>query len=255
MAIIDNKPYKLDAYNNKLMDIFFGCDKSENNCKLMENRLVFYDRKEILDMHANSLTMNAKYDVSNLKTIPFLEENEKVSKIIPLDKHWLAAFIEDKKSHALLNKAMYISPSGDGYLSDNIDSIETACVPEEVYLEDVKEVPTSFVWLDEKYADGNHDEFLKKYYAVARKSATNVLNEIIKGIASENAEFELAGCDNISIEEILEGIRKEFSKEQKSPYFSFYQTLDFACEMLLVDTLVQLDRKYNNPSGSGKEKI
>ena len=45
----------------------------------MISKLVFFDRDEILQMHADSLmNRDFKYDVSTLQAVPFLEKNENV---------------------------------------------------------------------------------------------------------------------------------------------------------------------------------
>ena len=93
---------KLDIYNNNICDNLFNCAKDDKYCKSMISKLVFYDRDQILQMHADSLmNRDFKYDVSTLQVVPFLGKNEKVAKIVPLEGHWIAVFFLDKNKNIL----------------------------------------------------------------------------------------------------------------------------------------------------------
>ena len=82
MAIIDERIYKLDFYNNKVSNALFKCADGENYCKSMISKLVFYDRDEIIKMHSDSLMKRiVKYDVSELQTISCVDQNEKIKQI------------------------------------------------------------------------------------------------------------------------------------------------------------------------------
>ena len=100
---MEGRTFKLDIYDNRVCNNLYSCDKDEKYCKSMISKLVFFDRDELLQMHADSLmNRDFKYDVSTLKTVPFLEKNEKVEKVVPLEGHWFAVFFYDKKTKEII---------------------------------------------------------------------------------------------------------------------------------------------------------
>lgn len=250
MAIINKKHFKFDNYNEKLMKLFYGCFENEKSCNLMAKNLVFYDRDEIDEMHSQNMMGKADYDLSKLEPIPFLSDGEQISNVVPLDKGWIGALIENKKTQNLV-KVMYISHDGEGYLSDDLEAALNSTVPEEVYFEDASQIFNAYIGLDEKYKDGKHDEFLRKYYAISRKTLTDFLAQIIKSNEKLVKNFGNSNGENITIEEILEKVNAEFRKKEKSEDFELYQTLDLVCSMFGVEKIAEIDRKYNNTNGLG----
>lgn len=246
MAIIDKKHYKFDKHNEKLMNLFYDCFKTEKSCKIMAKNLVFYDRDEIDEMHSQNMMSKADYDISKLEPIPFLNDGEKINKVVPLDKGWIGALIENKKTQNLV-KVMYISHEGEGYLSDNVEDALNSTVPEEVYFEDASQIFNAYIGLDEKYKDGKHDEFLRKYYAISRKTLTDFFAQVIKNDETLVRNFGDGNGGNITIEEIIEKVNAEFRKKEKCEEFEHYQTLDLLCSMFGVEKIAEIDRKYNNP--------
>lgn len=246
MAIIDDKHYKFDKHNEKLVKLFYGCFKNEKYCKLFAENLVFYDRDEVDELHSQNMMSKAEYDISKLEPIPFLNDGERVDRVVPLDKGWVGALIKNKNTHELV-KVMYISHEGEGYLSDDLEAVLNSTVPEEVYFEDASQIFNAYLGLDDKYKDGKHDEFLRKYYAISRKTLTDFLAQIIKSNEKLVKNFGNGNGENITIEEILEKINTEFRKKEKSEDFDHYQTLDIVCSMFGVEKIAEIDRRYNTP--------
>lgn len=253
MAIISDKPYKLDFYNVKLGNLFFNCSKSEKNCKTMAGKLVFYDRDEILDMHARSLSKGEPYDVSKLEKLQFLDKGEVVDRVVPLERFWLAVLLKTKKTNeAIMNKIMYISPNGEGYVSDEIEPAFNGFVPEEVYLKDASEVPMASSWLDDRYKDGTHDEFMKKYACVSRAFVEKVLEGLIKSDDFKISNSELKEKEKITIEDVCNAVRTEYKRKQHSEDFSTYEVLDYLLASLGASDVLDLCEKYCGNSDEEK---
>lgn len=122
MAIISDEHFKLDMHDTRLNNLRFKCQEDENSCKLLAKKLVFYNRDDVLDMHANNLYYGQPYNIELLDKIEFLDKMETVDRIVPLDRRWLGVLIKNKKTNEPnLHKVMYISPEGDGYLCDEIE--------------------------------------------------------------------------------------------------------------------------------------
>lgn len=242
MPIIDDKPYKLDIYNNRLASAIYSCSKGEDYCKRVINKLVFYDRDEILDMHAKSLCRERiPYDVSKLEPIPFLDKNEKVAKVVPLDRFWLGVFIADKKTGEIKeNKIMYVSPEGEGYITDEFTPACSGYVPECVYVQFAFDSPFMVDCLDEKYYDGTHDEFLKKLYDKARERIVNVFVPIMK-----NENINIENKEHMTLEDISEFFTNEYRKKVKSQDFAYYRALDELFGRLGGYKVIDFDKKYN----------
>lgn len=256
MAIIDNKPYKLDVYNYKISNNFYKCASSERACKQMIAMLVFYDREAILKKHSDSIQYkDAKYDISDLEPIPFLEGNQKVEKVVPLDKNWLGVFIADKKTGKLVeNKLMYVSPEGEGYMTNDTKSALEGYVPDYVYFQYEEDSPSSYALIDEKYLDGKHDEFLLKLYEIARKTVTNFVVRIIETNQEEFENKSFANRDDISLEDIGYAVRTEFSKREKGSDFGLYRAMDLIFSFFGGDRIIEDERKVNERHLSEQEK-
>ena len=181
MAIIDGQIYKLDIYNNRVGNALYKCADGESFCKAMIPKLVFYDRDEILKMHADSImNRGVKYDISTLQTIPVIDKNEKIEKVVPLECFWIAVFFADKKTKELIqDKVMYISSDGDGYLSDNIECALKGVIPDEISVDFIKRNPNGLVLLDRKFAENDYSESRKMLYDVARAEITKVFADIL----------------------------------------------------------------------------
>ena len=179
--ILEEQSFKLDIYDMKVSNNLFNCQKDEKYCKSMISKLVFYDRNEILDMHAKQMSdRNFVYDVSRLQPKDFLQKNEKVDRVIPLESHWIAVLFADKKTKQVItDKVMYIASDGDGYFSEDIESALNGIVPEEIYLRYKSNNPNGLLLLDERYNDGTHDDFLKKMNDIAREKFTELLSRMV----------------------------------------------------------------------------
>lgn len=256
MAIIDNKPYKLDVYNYKISNNIYKCASSERACKQMIAMLVFYDREAILKKHSDSIQYkDAKYDISDLEPIPFLESNQKVEKVVPLDKNWLGVFISDKKTGKLVeDKLMYVSPEGEGYMTDDAKPALEGCVPDYVYFQYEEDSPSSYTLIDEKYLDGTHDEFLHKLYETARKTVTNFVLRVVVANRDEFENKSFANQDDISLEDIGYAITTEFSKRERGSDFDLYRAMDLMFSFFGGDKIIELERKVNERHLSEQEK-
>lgn len=253
MAIIDNKPYKLDVYNIKLSNLIFKCSESEKYCKSMASKLVFYERDKVLDLHAKNLCDRVPYNIDTLEKLEFLNKGEVVDRVVSLDKYWLAALIKNKKTNEpILNKVMYISPNGEGYLSDEIEPVFNGYVPEEVYLKDATEVPRAINWLHDKYQDGTHNEFMKKYAEASRTFAERVLNNLIKGAGAKILNDELKNKEKISLEEIIEAVKTEFKRKPRGEDFDLYYMLDMILFNFDAEGIIEMQKKYCGNSDEEK---
>ena len=245
MPVIDNKPYKLDIYDNNVSRVICNCDKDEKNCKKAIKKLVLYNRDEIHDMHSKAIMDSKEYDVSKLKPISFLEKNEEVVKVVPLDKFWIGAFIADKKTGEIKkDKVMYISISGEGYMTDEFEPAIKGYVPECVYLQYIYDTPSGYCNLDEKYFDGNHKEFLKNIYAKARGRITNILTSIIKDEKFLILNTEFKNKEPLTLEDIAQAIKNEYRKKEKGEDFDSYKVLDMLFASFGGDILFSLEKKH-----------
>lgn len=232
---MEEQSLKLDIYDIKVSDNLFNCQKDEKYCKSMISKLVFYDRNEILDMHSKHMqSRDFVYDVSTLEPKSFLQSNEKVDRVIPLESKWIAVIFADKKTKQIIaNKVMYVSSDGDGYFSSDLDSALRGVVPEEIYLRYKRDNPNGILLLDEKYTDGSHDEFLKKMNDIAREKFTELLSKIV-------------GKPDLTLEEFIEIISEGFKNKKEDPEaFERARTLDFICWQLGIEKIVDFDKKYN----------
>ncbi len=232
---MEEQSFKLDIYDNKVCNNLFNCQKDEKYCKSMISKLVFYDRDEILDMHSRKMQdRNFVYDVSTLEPREFLQKQEKVDRVVPLESHWIAVFFADKKTkQTILNKVMYIASDGDGYFSDDVESALKGIVPEEIYLKYKRNNPNGLLMLDERYSDGTHDDFLKKMNDIAREKFTRILAKMVK-----KPDFVLEDLSAI----ISDGFRKR--KEDPEAY-EHARLLDFIYWQLGIEKIVEFDKKYN----------
>lgn len=231
---MENKTFKLDIYDNKVCNNLYNCEKDEKYCKSMISKLVFFDRDEILQMHADSLmNRDFKYDVSTLNTVSFLEKNEKVEKIVPLEGHWIAVFFSDKKSKELItNKVMYISSEGDGYFSDNTECAINGKVPEEVYVRFIRENPNGLLFLDRIFKEDDFSVSRKKLYDIAREEITRLFANFL-----DNPDIKLEDLHPI----IVEGFRNRADKEK----FEKVRLLDFLYSQTIAEKIIEFDKKYN----------
>ena len=231
---MENKTFKLDIYDNRVCNNLYNCDKDEKYCKSMISKLVFFDRDEILQMHADSLmNREIKYDVSTLQTVPFLEKNEKVERIVPLEGHWLAVFLSDKKSKEIIkDKVMYISSDGDGYFSSNVDCALKGTVPDEVYAIYIRENPNGLVFLDRKFKPDDYSESRKKLYDIAREEITKIFANFL-----DNPEIKLEDIHPI----ISEGFRNKSDEEN----YKKVKLLDFLYCQTIAETIIEFDKKFN----------
>lgn len=247
MSIIDNKPYKLDVYDMKVSNSIYKCAESEKACKSMVSKLVFYDRDEILKMHADSIgSKGEKYDISKLKPIEFLKDGEGVEKVVPLEGNWLGVFFKDKKTNKRIEqKLMYVSPEGEGYITDDMSSALAGFVPEEVYFEHLENSPQSFVMLDEKYFDGTHDEFLSRFYAKTRQVLTKILSIYINGSADNLNDKDFANRKDLSLEDISYKIIFELRRKEKQDDFGMYKSIDFIYSTFGGDRIIKDEQRVN----------
>ena len=231
---MEKKSYKLNNYSNRVSNGIFNCQKGEKFCKSMISKLVFYDRNEILDMHYKHLTdVNFDYDNITLEPVEFLEKDEKVEKVIPLESKWIAVIFANKKTKQIIpNKIMYIASDGDGYFSSNVDSALKGIVPEEIYLKYKRNNPNGLLLLDKKYYDGTHDEFLKKMNDAARESLTKDLAMLV-----DKPDLVLEDLDSI----ISEGCKK-MKEDPEAHEFALF--LDFVCLQLGVYEVIKFDKEY-----------
>ena len=231
---MENRTFKLDIYDNKVCNNLYSCDKDEKYCKSMISKLVFFDRDEILQMHADSImNREIKYDVSTLKTVPFLEKNEKVERVVPLEGHWIAVFFADKNTKEVINnKVMYISSDGDGYFSDNVECALKGTVPEEIYAIYVKENPNGLLILDRKFKEDDYSESRKKLYDIARSEITRLFANFLG-----NPDIKLEDLESI----ISDGFRHKEDKEK----FEKVKLLDFLYCQTIAEKIIDFDKKYN----------
>lgn len=257
MAIISDEQYKLDIHNTRLNNLRFKCREDENSCRLLTKKLVFYRRDDVLDMHSNNLYYEQPYDIELLEKIEFLDKMETIDRIVPLDRRWLGVLIKNKKTNEPnLNKVMYISPEGDGYLCDEIEPALNGYVPESVYLKNAREIPGGFAWLDEKYQDGTHNEFMKKYVQASRDFIELWANGLIRSIKDKLLNKEFANKERITLEEFIEAIEIEFRKKVRGEDFYIYESLDFMLTHFGADRVMKLSEKYcGNPNEEKTQNI
>ena len=244
---MQEKSFKLDIYDNKVCNNLFNCQKDEKFCRTMISKLVFYDRDEILDMHSRHMQdRNFVYDVSTLQPVEFLQKNEKVDRIIPLESRWIAVFFSDKKTKQVIpNKVMYIASDGDGYFSEDTESALKGIVPEEIYLKYKSNNPNGLLLLDERYSDGTHDDFLKKMNDVAREKFTRLFEGIV-----DKPDFVLEDLSAI--------ISKGFKNKNENPEeYEQAKLLDFIYWQLGIEAIIDFDKKYyekyaNTQPGEGE---
>ena len=234
IAIINERIYKLDFYNNKVSNALYKCAEGESYCKSMISKLVFYDRDEIIKMHSDSLMKrNVKYDVSELQTISCVDQNEKIERVVPLEGHWIAVFFADKKTEELItNKVMYISSEGDGFVSDNIDCALNGTAPDEVYAAFVKVNPNALVVLDRKFEKDDFSESRKKLYDIARAEITDIFASVL-------------GNPDIKLEDLHAIIREGFKNKEDEVNYEKARLLDFMYSNTIVDAIIEFDQKYN----------
>lgn len=245
MAIIDDKHYKLDIYNTRLSNLIFRCSEDEQSRKILAGKLVFYDRDKILDLHAKNLYKREPYNLENLEKLQFLRNGETVDRVVPLDKFWLAVLLKTKKTNEpIMDKVMYISPNGEAYLCDEIEPVFNGYVPESVYLKDASEVPHAVVWLDDKYQDGTHNEFMKKYVNASRSFAERILVNLIKSDGVDLVNKEFKNKEKITLENVLEAVRTEYKRKPRGEDFSFYQILDMMLLTCGAEEILNLEKKY-----------
>lgn len=257
MAIISDEHFKLDMHDTRLNNLRFKCQEDENSCKLLAKKLVFYNRDEVLDMHSNSMYKKQPYNIELLDKIEFLDKTEIVDRIVPVDRCWLAVLIKNKKTNEPnLNKVMYISPEGNGYLSDEIEPALGGYVPESVYLKDAREIPGGFAWLDKKYQDGTHDEFMKKYVQASRDFIELLMNGLIKSVKGDLLNKELASKERITLEEFTKAVEAEFYKKVRGEDFYIYNALDIMLVEFGAERIIELSEKYcSNSSEEKPQKI
>ena len=185
-------------------------------------------------MHADSLmNRNFKYDVSTLNTVSFLEKNEKVEKIVPLEGHWIAVFFSDKKSKELIkNKVMYISSEGDGYFSEEVEPSINGKVPEEVYVRFIRENPNGLLFLDRIFKEDDFSETRKNLYDIAREEITRLFANFL-----DNPDVKLEDLHSI----IVEGFRHREDKEK----FEKVRLLDFLYSQTIAEKIIDFDKKYS----------
>lgn len=253
MAIIDDKHYKLDIYDVNLSNLIFKCSENKKYCKSMANNLVFYDRDKVLDLHAKHLYDREPYNIETLEKLQFLNKGEVVDRVVPLEKYWLAVLLKNQKTNKpIVNKVMYISPNGEGYVSDEIEPALKGIVPEEVYLKDANEVIHAYLWLDKKYQDGTHDEFMKKYASASRDFIEKILGGLIKSEEVYLSNEKFKNKDKISIEDMFEAVKMEFNKKPHTEDFHFYRALSMMLMTYGAEDVLDMCKKY--PENSNEEK-
>ena len=231
---MEEQSFKLDIYDMKVSNNLFNCQKDEKYCKSMISKLVFYDRNEILDMHAKQMSdRNFVYDVSRLQPKDFLQKNEKVDRVIPLESHWIAVLFADKKTKQVItDKVMYIASDGDGYFSEDIESALNGIVPEEIYLRYKSNNPNGLLLLDERYNDGTHDDFLKKMNDIAREKFTELLSRMVDK-------------PDLTLEDLSDIISDGFKNKKENPEaYEQAKLLDFIYWQLGIEQIVEFDKKY-----------
>ena len=250
MAIIDKQVYKLDIYDNAICSNLYNCSKDEKYCKAMQRKLVFYDRDQVLDMHVKAVSKKGSiYDIKTLKPLEFLQKDESVERIVPLDWHWLGVFFKDKKTGQIKeDKMMYVSYEGDAYICDEISPALNGCVAESVYLACLDDNPATYAKLDEKYFDGTHNEFLSEYFARVRDIVTDLCVGIIKDPSTliENKEFQMR--EDINLADIRDAVSIEFRKWPRSADFHVYQILDRINAYFNFDQIISLSNQYCSDS-------
>ncbi len=245
MAIIDKQVYKLDNHNIEISDALFRCFKGEKYCRALINKLVFYDVDAITSKYSKFMSKKDDYDLSKLQTISFLGQNEKISRIIPIEKNWLAVFIKNTQTNDILqNKMMYLSLSGEGYISDDVQSALNGEVPKEVHMKYLEENLRGFSELDSKYFDGNHDEFLAEIFAKARAMFTNYFVSIIQSENSGILNQDLKQRNDITLEELREIIDTEFRRKPRAEDFPIYDAMDLVYHSLGCDKVVEFSNRY-----------
>lgn len=225
---------KLDIYNNNICDNLFNCAKDDKYCKSMISKLVFYDRDQILQMHADSLmNRDFKYDVSILQVVPFLGKNEKVAKIVPLEGHWIAVFFLDKKSKEVIkDKVMYISSEGDGYFSSNVEYALNGKVPEDIYAKFIKQNPNGLLFLDRIFKEDDYGAIRKMLYDVARAEITKLFANILDK-------------DDITLEDIYPTIIHGFRNKDNTEEYEKSSILEFIYSQTVAEQIIKFDKKYN----------
>ncbi len=230
---MEEKTFKLDIYNNSVCNNLYNCAKDEKYCKTMVSKLVFYDRDELLQLHADSL-MNRefKYDVSTLKVVPFLEKNEKVERVIPLEGYWVAVFFTDKKSKEVIkDKVMYISSDGDGYFSNDVEPALKGTVPEEIYAIFIKENPNGILFLDRIFKEDDFSEKRKKLYDVSRAEITKLFANFLDN-------------PDVKLEDIYPMIKEGFRNREDKEAFEKVRLLDFLYSQTVAERIIDFDKKY-----------
>ena len=230
---MDNQTYKLDIYDKLTYSRISNCQKGEKYCAQMIPKLVFYDRNQILDMHAASLTKDGvEYDISKLKPNKFLDMSEKVTRILPLESKWIAVLFENKQTgEPILDKVMYISPNGDGYFSSDVQTAVKSGIPEEIYVRFIRDDPNGLWMIDKKYFDGTHLEFEKKLNDAAREVVTKIFADLL-----DNPEIKLEDLYPM----IVEGLRHREDEEKLSQI----RFIDFAYAQFRIEEIINFDKNY-----------
>lgn len=230
---MEEKTFKLDIYNNNVCNNLYNCAKDEKYCKTMISKLVFYDRDELLQLHADSLmNRDFKYDVSTLKVVPFLEKNEKIERVIPLEGYWVAVFFADKKSKEVIkDKVMYISSEGDGYFSSDVEPALNGTVPEDVYAIFIKENPNGILFLDRIFKEDDFSEKRKKLYDVSRAEITKLFANFLDN-------------PDVKLEDIYPMIKEGFRNREDKEAFEKVRLLDFLYSQTVAERIIDFDKKY-----------
>ena len=234
-------------------DIFLDIVSSKNNFKkeayYTQNeflkKLVFYDADAIAKKYSAYMAKKGDYDVSQLKNLSCLEKGETFAKIVPIEKKWLAVFIKDDDTNNILqNKIMYLSLSGEGYVSDDVQSALDGNVPRDVLLRHIEEDLWCINELDNKYFDGNHDDLLSEIYGKARAILTEFFVSAIKSEDSGILNQDLKTRDDITLEEIRDVIDEEFRRKPRAEDFPIYESFNLVFYNLGCDKVIELSNRY-----------
>ncbi len=218
----------LNISDRSIQDLLSRCKTNEDSRKKLKSKLQFFDMSEL-----TATFERGQYHADGLKEFSLIDENELVDKIIPMESNWLGVALINKETKNLIHgKVLLISPTGQGYITQNTDCFKTGEIPLEIYKLYFEDVPFGHIYIDKKYFDGKHDGFLAQLY-----------DHLKTVLAKEFAK--LFNVSNLEFEDIKSVLIKRFKYASTDEEKNEIKYIDFLYSQYCIELIYDFYSKHN----------
>ena len=181
--------------------------------------------------------------------------NESLEKLIPVGNRWLAVFFKDDLTDKTKeDKVLFISPNGEGYITDDVELAYNKEVPKEVYLKNAGDFLDGFNYLEEKHFDEENRDFLIEYLNKISNKMSECTYTLLRMLKIKNREL-LTRLKDATIEEVFNILYAELEKGPQVEDFEDYNRVAHFLVIHGVSDLIKLRALYCSGKGQQKEGI